>query len=449
MVGVPDENGSSPIQSNLHVTVIQSTMPKEDADAMLRLVPGLFQLESETSSSVVLVSKRMSSVSLIFVQNADTTHQAPTVPLIVSQEQIQTARRVCNDLESVSVKFTRDVAANNRMGDCTICKIRLPGSSVLLTPPSLTGTPKGRVLLTMALTKSLDEFDSYVQEEIETTGSGDSELVEIQVEQESNNGSAIMEEQDYPIAKFPTLVVNVLEKNGDITTGFPINSQESVPIETDLFKGRMLMLLKPLRPQDDPYWDERLFSKKKRRFVFQLQGKFKRVPQGTLYAGGEISNQMKLGLVAKGICGLLLKFVKSVAPDTHYSFGDNNDKEKPHIVVPAWSFFERLVVTESGQEPPEMGDEFVESKESMDARKSGKSKAEWNTEDTYSMSFYTMYLDFAKWQVVQVPVTSDIDLKTFWGNSFLRIVLFENTTPVKDGRHLQKDNTYYFAIEVR
>jgi hypothetical protein len=448
MVGVLDGEGSSPIQPNPHVTVIQSTAPKEDANIMLRLVHGLFQLESETSSSVVLVSKRTSSV--IFVQNADTkTHQAPTVPLIVSQEQIQAAQRICNDVDNVSVEFTRNVATNSRMGDCTLCKIRLPGSFVLLTPPSLAGTPKGRILLAMALTKSLQEFDSYIQEEIETTGSGDSsELVEIQVEQESNNGSAIMEEQDYPIAKFPTLAVNVMEKNGDFITGFPINSQEAIPVETDLFKGKMLMLLKPLHPQDDPYWNERLFSKKKRRFVFQLQGKFKRVPQGTLYAGGEISNQMKLGLVAKGICGLLLKFVKAVAPDTHYSFGDNNDKEKPHIVVPAWSFFERLVVTEPGQEPPSLGDEFVESKESMDARKSGKSKAEWNTEDTYSMSFFTMYLDFAKWQVVQVPVTSDIDLKTFWGNSFLRIVLFENTTPEKDGRHLQKDNTYYFAIEV-
>jgi hypothetical protein len=257
-----------------------------------------------------------------------------------------------------------------------------------------------------------------------------------------------MEEQEYPLAKFPSLAVSVLEKNGEITTGFPINSQDAVPVETDLFKGRMLMLAKPVHPEDDPYWHERLFSKRKRRFVFQLQGKFKRAPQGTLYAGGEISNQMHLGLVAKGICGLLLKFVKAGSPDTHYSFGDSKDKEKPHIVVPAWSFFERLVVTKPGMEPPELGDEFVETEEAMAARKNLKSQPHWNTEDTYSMSFYTMYLDFAKWQVVQVPVTSDIDLKTFWGNSFLRIVLFENTTPPKDGRHLQKDNTYYFAVEV-
>lgn len=145
---------------------------------------------------------------------------------------------------------------------------------------------------------------------------------------------------------------------------------------------------------------------------------------------------------------LTLDASKSVARDTHYSFGDSKNKEMPHIVVPALSFFERIVVSKPGQDPPQMGEEFEETKESMAARMNGKSDIQWNTEDTYSMSFYTMYLDFAKWQVVQIPVTSDIGLKTFWGNSFLRIALFENATPPTDGRHLVKDNTYYFAVEV-
>jgi len=432
---------------NPHITVIQSAVPKVDADTMLNISPDLFELESSTSESVVLCGKG-TAPSLIFLYT-DATHNQ-TTPLIATEEQIQTAREVCSYMENGMVE---EVSVNSRLGDCTLCLIRLQGgSSILFTPPSLAASRAGRVLLTQALTKSSHDIDASLEDDIEVTSSAENGLVDIQVERDSpepSNGDAIMKEQEYPLAKFPTLAVSVLEKNGDITTGFPVNSQDAVPIETDLFKGRMLMLLKPLHPEDDPYWNERLFSKKKRRFVFQLQGKFKRAPQGTLYAGGEISSQMKLGLVAKGICGLLLKFVKSVAPDTHYSFGDSSNKEKPHIVVPAWSFFERIVVTKSGEEPPEMGEEFVESEESMAARRNKKSQAKWNTEDTYSMSFYTMYLDFSKWQVVQVPVTSDIDLKTFWGNSFLRIVLFENTTPPKDGRHLLKDNTYYFAVEVR
>jgi hypothetical protein len=270
-------------------------------------------------------------------------------------------------------------------------------------------------------------------------------FVEVTFSRESS-GEAIVKAEAPVIS---SLAVSLLEKNGTLQPDFPLNSRQAVMVDTDLFIGRMLMIVRPIRPEDDPYWNDKIFSKRKRRVVFQLQGKFKRAPTGTLYAGGEISHQMRLGLVAKGICGILLKLVKSFAPDTHYSFGDNGGKEKPHIVIPAWSFFERLVVTKPGEEPPELGKAFFEPEESIAARKNSKSKAQWNTYDTYSMSFFSMYLDLVKWQVVQVPVTSDLDLKTFWGNSFLRIVLYENTTPVKDGRHLQEDNTYFFAIEVR
>lgn len=278
-------------------------------------------------------------------------------------------------------------------------------------------------------------------------------FVDVPVSQESpivnerlTNGIAIREAKQ---PTFSSLAVSLLEKNGKLQPGFPLNSREVVPVETDLFVGRMLMILRPIDPEDDPYWNDRIFSKRKRRIVLQLQGKFKRAPIGTVYAGGEISEQMRLGLVAKGICGILLKLVKSFAPDTHYSFGDNGAKEKPHIVIPAWSFFDRLVVTKPGEEPPELGQDFFEPEESVVARKNLKSRAQWNTDDTYSMSFYSMYMDLVKWQIVQLPVTSDIDLKTFWGNSFLRIVLYENNTPMRDARHLQKDNTYFFVIEVR
>ena len=35
-------------------------------------------------------------------------------------------------------------------------------------------------------------------------------------------------------------------------------------------------------------------------FILQIQGKFKRDPRGVLYVGAEVSEQMKLGLLAKG-----------------------------------------------------------------------------------------------------------------------------------------------------
>ena len=42
-------------------------------------------------------------------------------------------------------------------------------------------------------------------------------------------------------------------------------------------------------------------------FVLQIQGKFKRQPRGVLYAGSEVSEPMKLGLLAKGyVCHVVI-----------------------------------------------------------------------------------------------------------------------------------------------
>ena len=39
----------------------------------------------------------------------------------------------------------------------------------------------------------------------------------------------------------------------------------------------------------------------------QLQGRFKRLPRGVLYLGGEITERLTLGLVAKSLANVLLK----------------------------------------------------------------------------------------------------------------------------------------------
>jgi len=228
-----------------------------------------------------------------------------------------------------------------------------------------------------------------------------------------------------------------------------LNTQSPIPFETDLFQGEVLFLVKPSKPEEDPYWHDRMFSKKKRRIFVQLQGKFKRKPVGTVYAGSEVSDPMKLGLVTKGICSILLKLVESFNSNVHYSYGDA--KEFAHIVVPAYTFFENIVATPPGQEAPAMGDSFGESKESKAARKAGKGFGEWNTEDTYSLEFYSMYIDLAMWKLVNLPVSRDIGLGSFWGNSFLRIVMYEAPPVDTKGkqRHLKDALKRHFTFKVR
>ncbi len=247
---------------------------------------------------------------------------------------------------------------------------------------------------------------------------------------------------------FPTLRTLVLSRDGQYIP-FPLNSQTPIPIETDLFVGRLLLVMRPINPHDDPYWNERIFSKKKRRVIMQLQGRFKYKPKGTIFAGMEISDPMNLGLIASGLCNIILKMTKSFNPALHYSFGEAN-KEKAHICFPASTFFEQLVVTPPGQVPPLMGTEFDEPVEVAQLRKAYKTKIDWNTDDTYSMSFHSMYVDFPSWSIVRLPIGRDISLQTFWGNASASVVMYELDDSIKEQkRHTLTGKTYLLGVEMK
>ena len=74
------------------------------------------------------------------------------------------------------------------------------------------------------------------------------------------------------------------------------NSREPQIYETDLFAGKALILLRPATRSDDIYYAERVFDGRSRCVEFQVQGRFKRAPRGTVYLGGEVSNRVQLGM---------------------------------------------------------------------------------------------------------------------------------------------------------
>lgn len=77
----------------------------------------------------------------------------------------------------------------------------------------------------------------------------------------NSNGGSIMEEQSpRKLPKFPTLQVTLND------TKFPLNAPVPVPFENELFQGKVLLLLRPIDPpKDDPYWNDRVWAKRKRR----------------------------------------------------------------------------------------------------------------------------------------------------------------------------------------
>jgi hypothetical protein len=84
--------------------------------------------------------------------------------------------------------------------------------------------------------------------------------------------------------------------------------------------------------------------------------------------------------------------------------------------------------------------------EIVKSRKSLKSRIQWNTEDTYTMSYHTMYIDLPSWTTSNIPLVRDLKLQTFWANSLLKIVLYEPDKP--NTPHVAADNKYIMSIQV-
>lgn len=406
------------------VVLVQTSSPDEDASVLHQLFPDVFLEESISSAgedaygeSIVLVAKTL-SVSIFLVASNSSSKS-----IWVTDEA------------TIKAMESRDkwVYTHKQGKDCVqLTEVRLhSGASIFLTPPAITSSSIGRKLLGAALTGG---SCSIVDAEVSNLAA------------QRNDGPA--GDITPPIRRlFPSLEVGLLQQDGELQPNFPVNSQAGVDFETDLFKGRALVVLRPENPSSDPYWNERLFSKKKRRILIQLQGKFKHVPKGTVYAGAEVSEQMKLGLIARGLSTVLLKLVENFNPQVHFSYGDSKGREKPHIVVPAYSFFERVVVTPPGENPPLLGEQFVESAPSIAQRKKPNVQYQFTTSDVYSFSFYSMYMNLPTWQLVGLPVQGDISLKTFWGDSVLRICMYEKLGPQRE--HLQELNRYAFALQVK
>lgn len=163
------------------------------------------------------------------------------------------------------------------------------------------------------------------------------------------------------------------------------------------------------------------------------------------------------------IAGVGLNWAKASNKDLSYSFGGADGLEKPHMVVPAHTFFDRVVVTKPGEVLPSLMDVLSESEESIQRRRSKSQTFSdpydphsespgwmWNTTDTYSFSFYTSNVDLPTWTLLNMPGFDDIHLKTLLGSSKLRLVIYENAaSPTQSNqRHLQQSNRYLFALQV-
>ena len=324
--------------------------------------------------------------------------------------------------------------------------------------------------------------------------------------------------------KFPMLQVQLLQHSSgqygshtvqqqhqQTAEPFVLNDETPYEFETDLFRGKLLVLLRPAHPDDDPYWSPRLWASSspqpitnKKQIIIQVQGQFKQAPTtGRVYMGGERLRPLQLGPWMYRLTTLLLRLIQGFCPQLHYSYGgggrhprsstsrsrthrnqdDNNEHlnddttstrldDLPRIVVPAHLGWTRIHVTPAGSEPPPMTAHAFEEPDRL--QRLSQSTWEWNTRDIYSLTFSTMFFHLAHWKLDHLPVGSGTHLSTFWGSSPLRIAMYEHVPPSsfddnhhpkeedanlkngdstksqqeEDAIHWQQHNRYHFGIQL-
>ena len=100
----------------------------------------------------------------------------------------------------------------------------------------------------------------------------------------------------------PTLDVSILSDNSKNFVPMPPNGVKEFPFETEFFKGTAVLAV--LHETMDPKFEIFYPEGKKRQFEVQVQGKFKRLPEGEIYVGAEATNKMEMGWMTKSFSNM-------------------------------------------------------------------------------------------------------------------------------------------------
>eukprot|EP01035_Chromulina_nebulosa_P017045 gene17045-22554_t len=250
----------------------------------------------------------------------------------------------------------------------------------------------------------------------------------------------------------PSLKSEILSEQSKKFIPCPPNPKSPIPFETELFKGYSLIVLRT--DPVDPHYQS--FFLGKRLFEVQMQGKFKRMPTGELYVGTEAIEKVELGIITRSLSKAILQFLGTMINGLQVSFGDsptNPDQQFPHLVAPMFNSLDKIVVTPPGETPPPMGIPFVESNEFKIQRRKFRSLNECNIdlECTYSFSVNSSQISWINWNLSGIPMVRPLDLRTFAGNSPIRLVGYEVPKDVIENYkncHPQRLINYVFNLQL-
>lgn len=218
-----------------------------------------------------------------------------------------------------------------------------------------------------------------------------------------------------------------------------------------LFVGHAYLAIRttPMDTNCQSFFENTPKKVNKRMFEVQVQGRFKRVPEGDIYVGADALFQLELGLLTRTFVKAVLSFLKTLVTNLHYSFGESKTKdgyETAHVVAPLFSTMDKVMFTPSAETPPPMGKPFPDD---LDLRKirldpSRVDSIKISTEGTYSFSLNSNNIDLPGWEVMGIPMLNPMSINLFSGGGPFSLVAYE--VP-RDSRGKRSDKHSYESIK--
>ena len=163
-------------------------------------------------------------------------------------------------------------------------------------------------------------------------------------------------------------------------------------------------------------------------------------PEGPIFFGFETTKKMELGKFTstKAFYNGLLKVAKDFNKNIHFSLGDNENKELPHVVAPLWQAVDALIITPGAntdeskftnvtitKTPPAFGGIFVEDPRLKILRmKDLNFQVPIDLDAIYSCSFKSNQLELISWKWNNVPIFGKIDLHQFFDDADIRFCCY-------------------------
>lgn len=220
------------------------------------------------------------------------------------------------------------------------------------------------------------------------------------------------------------------------------NSQEPFEVENDIVSGLAILKVRTNDKNDHyaPY-----FAGKQRSFEIQIQGQLKNISEDErIFIGIETEGPIKLsGFFTKATAKIVLGIISATVQNAHCTMG--NERECGQLTFPLDICADRLAVTHPGDAPPEMGVHMFPEEFSRQNRPALKS---YNTEDTYSFSLHSMYVDLVQWQLCNLPGVGRVSLDNFLQKGQPLYFVGYAIPKAHHGPHMPKDKRYLFKFEL-